>query len=282
VEPRLSCLSQIGAPTEAGGATCCPVVSAHPRFALTELARQERCTPLTKTPLTFRISQLAGEQGAGAYPAWSPTETVYRIPGAKRWAPSQPSPKHDDHHARLDAELLFLGAYRARGHVVFFGSAAGELTELATLPGASVVIVPLEPACVAIAMLCCQLLGSRSTGATLSCCCVCLHACLGGYSGVRVRIQAKKTSPNQALWWHIDVTSGGLLRRCRMAANGPVHCGASLPALARHVSVYQQQRLQQWPLGTVTRRLQRQPQPAVSPLSSPAAVHKEGTSMAVT
>ena len=118
-------------------------------LALTELARQERCTPLTKTPLTFRISQLAGEQGAGAYPAWSPTETVYRIPGAKRWAPSQPSPKHDDHHARLDAELLFLGAYRARGHVVFFGSAAGELTELATLHGASVVSVPLESACVA-------------------------------------------------------------------------------------------------------------------------------------
>ena len=134
---------------------CCPLVSAHPCFVLTELARQERCTSVTKTLLTFRISQLAGEQGAGAYPAWSPTETVYRIPGAKRWAPSQPSPKHDDHHARLDAELLFLGAYRARGHVVFFGSAVGELTELATLHGVSVIIVPLERAVLPWQWQCC-------------------------------------------------------------------------------------------------------------------------------
>ena len=103
----------------------------------------------------------AAAKGAGAYAAWSPADKSYLIPGAKRWAASQPSPKADDAHARLDAELLFLGnpheripeisglprcsdrlenirartgAYRAIGHVVLFGKEGG-LRELATLHG---------------------------------------------------------------------------------------------------------------------------------------------------
>ena len=51
----------------------------------------------------------AAAKGAGAYAAWSPADKSYLIPGAKRWAASQPSPKAHDAHARLDAELLFLG-----------------------------------------------------------------------------------------------------------------------------------------------------------------------------
>lgn len=79
----------------------------------------------------------AGKKGAGAYPVWTADTLVYRIPGAKRWAPSQPSPRAGDTYARVDAELLFLGAYRARGHVVFFGDTVDAMTELATLHGAS-------------------------------------------------------------------------------------------------------------------------------------------------
>ncbi len=77
----------------------------------------------------------AGEKGAGAYPVWATSDNMYRIPGAKRWGASQPSPKADDAFARVDAELLFLGAYRARGHVVFFGERVDAMTELATLHG---------------------------------------------------------------------------------------------------------------------------------------------------
>ena len=77
----------------------------------------------------------AGKKGAGAYPVWAASDTVYRIPGAKRWGPSQPSPKADDAFARVDAELLFLGAFRARGHVVFFGNTTDDMVELVTLHG---------------------------------------------------------------------------------------------------------------------------------------------------
>lgn len=64
---------------------------------------------------------------------WTAADAVYRIPGAKRWAASQPSPKAGDTHARLDAELLFLGAFRSVGHVVLFGLSETAMTELATL-----------------------------------------------------------------------------------------------------------------------------------------------------
>ena len=84
----------------------------------------------------------AAVKGAGAYPVWTAADAVYRIPGAKHWAASQPSPKADDGHARLDAELLFLGAFRAVGHVVFFGTSETTMTELATLRGEANVARP--------------------------------------------------------------------------------------------------------------------------------------------
>ena len=89
---------------------------------------------------------VAAAKGAGAYAAWSAVDKTYLIPGAKRWAASQPSPKANDIHARLDAELLFLGAYRAIGHVVLFGK-TGALRELATLHGEENIARPgpLEP-----------------------------------------------------------------------------------------------------------------------------------------
>ena len=60
----------------------------------------------------------AAAAGAGAYPVWTGSDKLYRVPGAKRWTGSQPSPRADDRHARLDAELLFLPAFRAVGQAV--------------------------------------------------------------------------------------------------------------------------------------------------------------------
>ena len=81
-------------------------------------------------------------KGAGAYPVWTPTDRVYWIPGAKRWAASQPSPMAGDVFARTDSELLFLGAFRATAHLILFDIDAGEMKELATLHGDANVVRP--------------------------------------------------------------------------------------------------------------------------------------------
>jgi hypothetical protein len=64
---------------------------------------------------------LAAQRGAGAYTAYSKNDTRHWIPGAmERTGASQPSPR-DGAVAALDADLIFLPAFRAVGHRVTVG-----------------------------------------------------------------------------------------------------------------------------------------------------------------
>ena len=82
---------------------------------------------------------------AGAYDP-SSTDSVYWIPGARLAVPSTPVPKDHGTDVVRNTDLIFLGAYRATGHAVFFGTAAdGErgMAAVAQLHGdANVVALP--------------------------------------------------------------------------------------------------------------------------------------------
>lgn len=71
--------------------------------------------------------------GAGAYPTYTGHEEVYWIPGALGKRASQPSPRHGATRAPVDAELLFLPAFRAVEHRVFFSAGSKKAKLLATL-----------------------------------------------------------------------------------------------------------------------------------------------------
>jgi len=77
----------------------------------------------------------AGTKGAGAYPVHTGTEKQYWIPGAKARLASQPSPRDGASKAPLDVELMFLPAFRAVKHLIYFGPAGGSLNKLATIRG---------------------------------------------------------------------------------------------------------------------------------------------------
>ena len=71
---------------------------------------------------------------------------MYWIPGARLAVPSTPVPKDHGTDVVRNTDLIFLGAYRATGHAVFFGTAAdGErgMAAVAQLHGdANVVALP--------------------------------------------------------------------------------------------------------------------------------------------
>ena len=79
---------------------------------------------------------LAAAHGAGAYKVWAATDAQHWIPGAKdRDGASQPSPRDGGAGVATDADLIFLGAFRATAHVVLIaqGGAGGSYVQLATL-----------------------------------------------------------------------------------------------------------------------------------------------------
>lgn len=67
------------------------------------------------------LSSMVAKKGAGAYPAYTGKDTVYWIAGAMGKLASQPSPRHEASSAAIDAELLFLPAFRAVKHKIYFG-----------------------------------------------------------------------------------------------------------------------------------------------------------------
>ena len=71
--------------------------------------------------------------GAGAYNA--SVGKIYWIPGRQLWQPSTPIPQHGSMVARLDTDLMFLGALHATQHVVYFGNSSGRLEAIAHLTG---------------------------------------------------------------------------------------------------------------------------------------------------
>ena len=92
----------------------------------------------------------AARLSAGAYPAWSLTDTEYWIPGrrAARLA-STPVPPTGSIGVHLNTDLMFLPARLALSHAVYFGRAGAPLEHLADLPGGAANIArlraPLEP-----------------------------------------------------------------------------------------------------------------------------------------
>ena len=76
---------------------------------------------------------LAAQRGAGAYKVWSPQDTECWIPGAmSRQGASQPSPRHGATDVAVDADLIFLGAFRSVGHTVLVaeGGQSGHFVPL--------------------------------------------------------------------------------------------------------------------------------------------------------
>jgi len=80
---------------------------------------------------------LAAARGAGAYKEWALADANHWIPGAKdRRGASQPSPRDGGATVATDADLIFLGAFRAVGHTVLVAEGAGaRFVPLATLAG---------------------------------------------------------------------------------------------------------------------------------------------------
>eukprot|EP01063_Lacrimia_lanifica_P005019 TRINITY_DN1284_c0_g1_i2.p2 TRINITY_DN1284_c0_g1~~TRINITY_DN1284_c0_g1_i2.p2 ORF type:complete len:898 (+),score=463.46 TRINITY_DN1284_c0_g1_i2:62-2755(+) len=76
----------------------------------------------------------ADKMDAGAYATWTAQDTQYWIPGALETYPTMPSPRDAEGAAIVDADLLFLKAYRSVQHVVYFGE-AGAMKKVATLSG---------------------------------------------------------------------------------------------------------------------------------------------------
>lgn len=66
-------------------------------------------------------SSISGQRGAGAYLKYSKTDTNHWIPGAKdRMKATSPSPRDGAVGVHIDADLIFLGVYRATGHTVYY------------------------------------------------------------------------------------------------------------------------------------------------------------------
>merc|ERR1712196_397206 len=84
----------------------------------------------------------AASKGAGAYPAYTSKDEVYWVPGAKEKLPSRPSPRDGATKAPIDAELLFLPAFRATSHKVYFGESKKQLSLLTTLDGEANIAKP--------------------------------------------------------------------------------------------------------------------------------------------
>ena len=87
-------------------------------------------------------ASLAGRLGIGAYASSGGAQ--FWIPGAMAALASTPVPKDGGAAVKLDAQLMFLQAYRATAHTVLLGLADGSALELvATLPsGANVAVLP--------------------------------------------------------------------------------------------------------------------------------------------
>eukprot|EP01052_Picozoa_sp_SAG31_P027309 SAG31_NODE_2544_length_5534_cov_3.478197_3_plen_1059_part_00 len=80
---------------------------------------------------------LAARRGAGAYKVWSATDVHHWIPGAKdRRGASKPSPRDGAVDVAIDADLIFLGAFRATGHTILLAE-GGTNGSFAPLPEAS-------------------------------------------------------------------------------------------------------------------------------------------------
>ena len=66
----------------------------------------------------------------------------YWIPGRLEWIASTPIPPHGTIDARVDADLMFLGAHGALEHRVYAGGAENSLALVATLEGDANVVTP--------------------------------------------------------------------------------------------------------------------------------------------
>ena len=93
----------------------------------------------------------AAQLSAGAYPAWTPGDTEYWIPGRRKpTAASTPAPPTGSIGVHLNTDVMFLPARLALSSAVYFGKAGGGvLAHIADLPGAAANIArlpaPLEP-----------------------------------------------------------------------------------------------------------------------------------------
>eukprot|EP00912_Choanoflagellata_sp_UC4_P001919 UC4_evm1s1233 len=85
----------------------------------------------------FRPCQdsLAASRGAGSYPVYSEKDTHYWIPGALQRIPSEPSPLDGAASVNIDADLIFLPAFRSSGSRIYFGESSENLRFLGELKG---------------------------------------------------------------------------------------------------------------------------------------------------
>eukprot|EP00117_Sycon_ciliatum_P007827 scpid23164/ scgid10782/ len=85
--------------------------------------------------LDFRpcSNSVIAKHGAGAYDV--DVGNHYWIPGRQLWQASMPIPQHGTMVAKLDTDLIFLGALNSNEHSVYFGKSATDLEKVAELSG---------------------------------------------------------------------------------------------------------------------------------------------------
>ncbi len=94
-----------------------------------------RDVPWKKTPIAGEGKYVGKAPDIGAYEYGAKT---YWIPGFRHPHASTPVPPDGSRTVRPDADLMFLGGYGAKSHVVYFGQSADKLARRAVLTGGNI------------------------------------------------------------------------------------------------------------------------------------------------
>ena len=99
---------------------------------------------VTEDELPSPVTQFPGEHYVGAAPdigAYECHDSRYWIPGRLESTATIPVPKNKGINVLLDTDLMFLEAYQATAHTIYFGRDANDLKPIASLKGTTTNIV---------------------------------------------------------------------------------------------------------------------------------------------
>ena len=102
---------------------------------------------VNKNELPSRVANFPGQTFVGSAPdigAYECGDTRYWIPGRLEETATVPIPKNRGRNVPLNADLMFLEAYQAEEHIVYFGEDPTELEPIASLRGTETNIVTPE------------------------------------------------------------------------------------------------------------------------------------------
>ena len=99
---------------------------------------------VTEDELPSPVTQFPGQHYVGAAPdigAYECHDSRYWIPGRLESTATIPVPKNKGVNVPLDTDLMFLEAYQATAHTIYFGRDANDLKPIASLKGTTTNIV---------------------------------------------------------------------------------------------------------------------------------------------